>query len=219
MNFIKSNTGHPHLANLANLASLAIIALFVIASALTLSCSSRSKLFATWREPDAPPGPYRRVVAIALASNEITRRIAEDEFARRLPKGTMGFKSYEIVPKEDEGDVDKVVAKLRAEGIDGVAVMRLIEEKNSVAYDPGSFSRPFNTFHNYYGGVWASYHDPGYLTTEIAVRVETAFYSVADEKLVWTGYSQTMNPNSSRVVIDDVARLVVQELKRERIIQ
>ena len=45
------------------------------------------------------------------------------------------------------------------------------------------------------------------------MRVETAFYSVADEKLVWTGYSQTMNPKSSRVVIDDVARLVVQELE------
>ena len=93
MNFRKSNTGHP------NLASLAVTALLVIASALTLSCSSRSKLFATWREPDAPPGPYRRVVAIALASDESTRRIAEDEFARRLPKGTMGFKSYECRKK------------------------------------------------------------------------------------------------------------------------
>lgn len=158
------------------------------------------------------------MVAIALARDESTRRVAEDEFARRLPKG-IGFKSYEIVPKEDEGDVDKVVARLRAEGIDGAAIMRLVEENNSVAYDPGSFPRPYYSFHNYYGGAWASYHDPGYLTTEIAVRVETAFYSVADAKLVWTGYSETMNPKSSQVVIDDVARLIVRELQRERIIQ
>jgi hypothetical protein len=31
--------------------------------------------------------------------------------------------------------------------------------------------------------------------------------------------SQTLNPKSSRVVIDDVARLVVHELMRERIVQ
>ncbi len=147
MNFRKSTTAHP---------SVATAALLMIASTLTLSCSSRSELFGTWREPDASPGPYRRVVAIALARDESTRRVAEDEFTRRLPKSTVGFKSYEIVPKEDEGDVDKVLAKLRAEGIDGAAVMRLIEENNSVAYDPGSFSRPYNTFHDYYGGVWAS---------------------------------------------------------------
>ena len=165
MNFIKSTTARP---------SIAVAALLISAAALTLSCSSRSKLFGTWREPDGSPGPYTSVVAIALAGDESTRRVAEDEFIRRLPKGMLGFKSYEIVPREDEGDVDKVVARLRAKGIEGAVVMRLIEEKNSVAYDPGSFSRPYNTFHNYYGGVWASYHDPGYLTTEIAVRVESA---------------------------------------------
>ena len=97
--------------------------------------------------------------------------------------------------------------------------MRLIEENNSVAYDPGSFYRPSYTFHNYYGGVWAAYHDPGYLTTEIAVRVETAFYGVDKTELVWTGYSQTLNPKSSQVVIDDVVRLVVQELTREKLVR
>ena len=98
-------------------------------------------------------------------------------------------------------------------------MMRLIEENNSVAYDPGSFYRPSYTFHNYCGGVWAAYHDPGYLTTEIAVRVETAFYGVDKTELVWTGYSQTLNPKSSQVVIDDVVRLVVQELTREKLVR
>jgi len=67
--------------------------------------------------------------------------------------------------------------------------------------------------------VWAAYHDPGYLTAEVAVRVETAFYGVDKTELVWTGYSQTLNPSSAQVVIDDVARLVVQELTRERLVR
>ncbi len=173
----------------------------------------------TWREPTASPGPYQSVVAIALTSNESTRRVAEDEFVRRLPKNTTGYSSYKLLSKEEEEDVNKLVAKLQAEGIQAAAVMRLIEENNSVAYDPGSFYRPSYTFHNYYGGFWAAYHDPGYLTTEIAVRVETAFYGVDKTELVWTGYSQTLNPKSAQVVIDDVVRLVVQELTREKLVR
>ena len=115
----------------------------------------------TWGEPTASPGPYQSVVAIALTSNESTRRVAEDEFVRRLPKNTTGYSSYKLLSKEEEEDVNKLVAKLQAEGIQAAAVMRLIEENNSVAYDPGSFYRPSYTFHNYYGGFWAAYHDPG----------------------------------------------------------
>lgn len=195
--------------------------LLVIAAALTLACSEKSKLIGTWQEPSAPTGPYRKVAAIALTANDATRRIAEAEFAKRLPSNTEGVASHTILSQEDEGDVARVVAKLREAGVDGAAVMRLVEEQNSVEYDPGSYWRPYQTFHNYYGGVWASYQDPGYLTTEIAVRVETAFYSVSepDASLVWTGYSESLNPKSARVVIDDVARLVVQELARLKIVQ
>jgi len=193
-----------------------------LAAALTVACSEKAKLVGTWQEPAAPKGPFQKVAAIALASNEATRQIAEDEFVRRLSRGrTDGVTSYTILEKEDEGDVDKVVARLRAAGVDGAAVMRLVEEANNVEYDPGSYWRPYHTFHNYYGGVWASYQDPGYLTTEIAVRVETAFYAVTDDEatLVWTGYSESLNPKSAQVVIDDVARLVVAELARVKIVR
>lgn len=196
-----------------------IVLLLGFCCALTLACSKRSQLIGTWKEPSASPGPYESVVAIALARNDATRRIAEDEFIKRLPKNTQGYSSYSLLTKEEEEDVDKLVAKLQAEGIQAAAVMRLIEENNSVAYDPGSFYRPSYSFNSFYGGVYSAYHDPGYLTTEIAVRIETAFYGVDETELVWTGYSQTLNPKSSEVVIDDVVRLVVSELARERLIR
>lgn len=199
----------------------AIAVILAASCSLSLACSARSKLFATWTEPDASPGPYSKVAAIALTRDEATRKIAEDEFVRRLGNETDGVASYSILTESEEGDVDKVVAKLRASDVDAVAVMRLIEENNSVAYDPGSFYRPAYSFNSYYGGVWSTYHDPGYLTTEIAVRVETAFYSLSDAqpKLVWTGYSETLNPKSAGVVIDDVTRLVVKELKLDKILR
>ena len=201
--------------------SLVRLVALLLAASFTVACSQKSKLFATWQEPEAELGPYSKVAAIALARDDATRRVAEDEFTRRLPKNTEGVTSYTVLSREDEESVERVVARLREAGADSAAVMRLVEEKNSVEYDPGSLWRPAHTFHNYYGGVWAAYADPGYLTTEIAVRVETAFYSLKDDEasLVWTGYSESLNPKSSQVVIDDVARLVVRELTRLRIVQ
>ncbi len=95
-----------------------------------------------------PPRPLCQGRRYPLASNESTRKIAEDEFVRRLPKSTEGVRSYDVIPKEDEGDVDKVVARLKAEGIDGAAVMRLVGKDVGVAYDPGSLSRPYTTFNS-----------------------------------------------------------------------
>lgn len=203
----------------SRMTSFAIVLL--AASSLSLACSARSKLFATWKEPNVSAGPYQKVAAIALARNEATRKIAEDEFVRRLGNNTEGVSSYSILTEAEEGDVEKVVAKLRAADVDAVAVMRLIEEENSVVYDPGSFYRPSYSFNSFYGGVYSAYHDPGYLTTEIAVRIETAFYSIGGgtEQLVWTGYSETLDPKSSQVVIDDVTRLVVKELQLEKILR
>ena len=49
--------------------------------------------------------------------------------------------------------------------------------------------------------------------------METTFYSITDEKRVWTGYSQTLNPKNAQVVIDDVTRMVVTRLLQERILR
>ena len=73
-------------------------------------------MFATWREPQGPPGPYRRVVAVALTEDEGVRRIAEDEFVRQLPAGTFGVSSHELIPEEVESDIDRVVALLQRKG-------------------------------------------------------------------------------------------------------
>jgi hypothetical protein len=197
-------------------AAVAFLVVVVTAGAPVVA-SAKSKIIGAWREPDGPAGPYRKVVALALAGNDANRRAAEDEFVKRLPKGVEGVRSYEVIPKEDEGNVDKVVARLRAAGVDGAAVLRVVNQDTRVVYDPGSYWRPYYTFQSYYGDVWSTYHDPGYLVPESAVHVETAFYSVTDAKLVWTGYSETINPKKAQDVIDDVAKLMVGKLRKEKL--
>jgi hypothetical protein len=202
--------------------SVRLAAAITIAIAITvgipLAASAKSKIIGTWREPDGPPGPYHKVVVIALAGQDANRRAAEDEFVKRLPKGVEGVRSYSVIPKEDEGNVEKVVARLREAGVDGAAVLRVVNQDTRVVYDPGSYWRPYYTFQSYYGDVWSTYHDPGYLVPETAVHVETAFYSVTDGKLVWTGYSETTNPKKAQTVIDDVAKLMVGRLRKEKLL-
>ena len=48
--------------------------------------------------------------------------------------------------------------------------------------------------------------------------IETKLYDVASEKLLWTGISETLNPESASKGIDSVGRLVVSTLRNEGVI-
>ena len=175
------------------------------------SCAPRTQITTDWRAPETTPTPFTKVVAIAMSQDEILRRVAEDEFVRRLPDNTEGVAGYTLIPESERGDVEKVKARLRDAGVDGAAVFRLVGRDDQVVYSPGSVNY---SFYGYYGWAQPVVYQTGYLRTETTVRIESNVYSVADEKLVWSGYSETIDPDSARTVIGDVTRLVARRLQR-----
>jgi hypothetical protein len=61
-------------------------------------------------------------------------------------------------------------------------------------------------------------YQPGYLTTDTIVQVESLAYTVADARLVWAARSRTLNPNAVESLIDDVVRTTVAALREEKLI-
>jgi len=58
-------------------------------------------------------------------------------------------------------------------------------------------------------------YDPGYLRTDTVVTVETNVFSVTDDKLLWSGVSETFNPNDVAKAVNDVADAVSEELRQQ----
>jgi malate synthase len=72
----------------------------------------------------------------------------------------------------------------------------------------------------YYGNAWGYWgyaapmvYEPGYLTTDRIVQVESAAYAVSNARLVWAARSDTLNPSNAKQLVGEVVRAVVERMR------
>lgn len=182
---------------------------------ILVGCGPSTRIETNWKAPDLKPESFKKIVAIAMSKDQTLRRIAEDEFVKRLPQETQGVPGYSLLPESTVGEPEKAKALIRESGVDGAVVLRVVGVDKDLQYSPGT---PHYTLYGYYGWGWATVNTPDYLKLEKTVRVEASVYSVTDEKLVWTAQSASTDPKSVRTLIDDVVRLVVKEMTKLKLI-
>ncbi len=61
-------------------------------------------------------------------------------------------------------------------------------------------------------------HEPGYFETGTTLRLETNLYSLATSGLVWTGQSETIDPESIPDARASMTAAVAKKLKEEKLI-
>jgi hypothetical protein len=183
---------------------------------LISGCGPKSKIVADWKAPDVQPEAFTKVIAVATSQDKILRRIAEDEFVRRLPKGTQGVTAYSLISEEIREDQTAVRSILEKAGVDGAVVFRMTGVDTNLEYSPGT---AHYNFWGYYGWAWSATYAPDYMKWEKTVKVEASVYRVSDEKLVWSAISQSTDPESAKNVIDDVAKLVAKRMQQAGLVQ
>lgn len=198
--------------------------LWVALSACVLMACASTKLLDHWADPDYSGARLRNVVVFVLDTEETRRRQAEDEYVRRLgAEGVEASAAYTLFTKEEEGDLETLKVRIKELGFDGAIASRLVGVTSDYQWVPGTHYAT-GPYHAYYGfGSYYSYayhhvYEPGYMVEEKKVKVETNVYTVTDEKLVWSGLSETFDPTSAVQVIEDVVSLVVKEMKRTALI-
>ena len=169
----------------------------------------------SWVTPDAQPIAFEKTLVVFIHSSEAIRRIAEDRLAQRIG-ADRAVASHTLISQDEVRDTEAARAKVDAGGFDGAVVMRVIGRDQQLTYQPGmAYPAHYGGFYSYYGYGWPAVYDPGYLRTDTIVTVETNVYSVADDKLLWSGVSETMNPSDVEKAVDDVADAVARELRRQ----
>jgi hypothetical protein len=201
---------------MGNLDGRAVVSrLAVVATLIALAACSATRLGDVWKDPGYAGGPLHDLVVFVLGTDDAVRRLAEDEFVRRLPMRTRGIASYGIVPAAERGDVDKLRARLRSARFDGAIVARLVGVDGPSTWEAGTIERipiSYRTLGDYYTSSHQQLEQPGYSLRRTTVRVQTNVYAVASEALIWSAASQTFNPEATREVAGDVAKAVVERL-------
>jgi hypothetical protein len=179
---------------------------------IAAGCAS-TKMTSTWTDPAAKGSELSKVAVIAMAKDEGLRRMAEDEVSQEI-KGAHVVPSYQVLGDTDLQDKEAVKAKLREGGFDGVLVMRMTgKSEQVVAVDAG----PYATFDGYYDWAYDATYGP-YVETETVVRMVSNLYSLDQNKLIWSGSSETFDPSSAKDLVDDVSRQVAKELEKDRLV-
>ncbi len=174
---------------------------------LMVACSPATKLERSWADTSFTPAttkPFTKVLIVAPLKDQASQRIAEDKIAAQLKQG-VAVQSYSFLLPTDT-DPKLVEVKLKKNGFDGVIVMRLKDVENSTSYVPGT------SFGGWYG--YRNY-SPGYYTQNKTFMVETNFFSLESNKLLWSGTTSSLNPISFEKTIDEIIATIKFELQKK----
>ena len=176
------------------------------ALAVVAGCAS-TQIVSVWQDAELGGVAFRKVLVVFQHSDPAIRRALEDEMARDIPNAQA---AYTLFSDTEVGELDRVKARVRAEGFDSAVIMRIVSVEREVSYRPGRVHAVpafYNEFWGYWGHGWRAVYDPGYLRSDRIVTIATNVYSVGDDKLVWASQSETFNPASLRGAIGEVVRV------------
>jgi len=182
------------------------------------SCST-TKITSSWSEPNKTIvlNKLNKVLAVALLKNEANNRKAEDQIIERLNgKGVVSY-SY-LNTTFNKKNEEAIRDKIKLDGFDGVVTIRLIDVDKERTYTPGhlsSYPLEYRTFSGYYYRTWNAYSIPGYYATTKTYTIETNVFSIKEDKIIWTGLTQTIDPNGVNKMTAAVVKEVFKKMKND----
>lgn len=188
----------------------------------------------SYRNPGYEDTVFHNVLVIGLAPDQKGRQAFEDALVSAIAeRGGTAVASIEVLPLEDKLSEDQLHAAIEADGFDAVVLTRLLSVDKDTEYTPPkAYDNPqtryypaspgwgygYGGYYGFYVTTFAEVHTPGYFDTSTTVKIETSLYSVATNELVWTGQSETVDPESIDEARASITKAVAQKLKAEGLI-
>ena len=195
------------------------VAMIIGITLVSVSVHAGSKYKTTWRASDVGPQSFagKKVAAVVISGDESLRVSSEEALVRELAgRGVQGVAAYRIVPKEALQQVDTARPFFERAGLDGVIVLRPMSLERERTYTPDTWASPYyGTLWGYYGYGWGSVTTGGYVTDTPVLTVETLIFSIAKDRLIWAGVSETKHPETVQKVVADLVRSAAKELKKQ----
>jgi hypothetical protein len=185
---------------------------------LCASLSAKTKLVQSWADPEASDYQFSKVLALAVLDNAELRRRAEAAMVRNI-KRVKAIPSQTVLPEGAERDVDLAKRIVRDEGFDSAVILRLHHSSSKVQYVAPHVPANYNSYYSYTNAAWMSSATPGSVRYDQVVQVEMLFYSLTRDKLLWSGILESSNPQDGSKLIDDVAKVIVKELQKKKLLR
>lgn len=198
---------------------------FFVLCAFLVSCGTRSQMVDMWVDPDFPPGPMKKMFILALIEGQAGREAWEGAFARVLEKNDVVVVPSQGVLLSAMPDSASVFDAARLAGCDGVLVVYETYEHHETETVPGYIKReeirqPERIKHVTF--AYPAYervrvvetYIPPHEKIQTAIHCDVEVWSTLDEdvRMVWSGTTEVIEPNSDQSICTIVAGWVEYQL-------
>lgn len=201
----------------------------LLAILLLSACGPSQKITNSWINPDlSSNAPYDSIFVMVLSQSTGISFSVEDRMAAILAeRGQKAVLSSAVFPPNtkisDNFTREQMGAAIKKTGCGAVFVISVLDVQTVETYNPGSSYYPMN--HGYYGSYYGYYnhyypqvYSQGYYSTDKTYYIETNFYDLSDDKLLWSIQSEAYNPSSMDKWFDTYSYDLLNELKDEGLI-
>jgi len=210
---------------------LSKLLVFLVALSAATACSkTKTSISQSYRNPGYEQTVFKKLFVIGVAENQESRQAFEDAFVKAIAGQGGGAKaSWGVLPQSEQLTEEEIRGAIEAGNFDGVLITRLLSVDKDQEYTPAStYNKPRTRYYTgggygygyygFYGTTYAKVHEPGYFDTSTTLRLETNLYSLANDGLVWTGQSETVDPESIPDARESITSAVAKKLKEEKLI-
>lgn len=197
-----------------------LITFVVLSITLAWITLAKTDFVQRWKTTEGPPPTIHKILVWSLTDNYIIRQHFEDEMEIQLHKaGAEGIKSHMVMPPANETSEDEIIQRIRESPLDSVMVVRPIDKRQvredtaeMVAYTPMPYYYSFAPYWHY---AYRTTYTPGYIKESTIVQIETNIYSTKNEKLLWSGVSDTILKEEMEKNAKSLAKALVKQLKKD----
>jgi hypothetical protein len=187
---------------------------------LIISCAGTETELTQNQVNEAYKGkPVSNILVIAITGNEDSRRSFEQKFVAQLKSaGVEAISSEDSIPMPPDLKLTKemILNAVNQFKNDAVIITHLVDKEEKEAFTRGG--RVYTGYYGFYNSRFSYANDPGYSSTSKTVRLETNLYDVKTEKLIWSGQSKTLSKDSKYQIINDVIKVVINDLQNNKLI-
>ena len=202
----------------------------LLLATLVIACGPSQKITNSWINPEAGSRgrPYESIFVMVLAQSTAASFGVEDRMAQLIAsRGQKVVVSSAIFPPNmtlsETFTREEMAAAIKKAGCDAVFVVALLDVQTVESYQPGTAYYPMS--YGYYGSYYGyyNYHSPyvysqGYYTTDKTYYIESNFFDVEKDQLLWSIQSEAYNPTSLDSWFDQYSRDLLNELRNEGLI-
>jgi hypothetical protein len=203
---------------------LFLVVLFALAA---IPLSAGTKIVRRWVVTDEPMPKIEKILVIAVLENYLIRQEFEDEMERLLAdSGVQGIRSHMVLPPRNELMEGELKERIKEGDFDSVLVIRPMtvrkETEEVVTSVSGPYfvpPTPYYHFWPYWNMAWGQVHaTSSYLKENTIVNAEFNLYSTKDEKLLWSGETETVYSKDFGKLAKTYAKTLVKQLKKDKVV-